>query len=432
MSSSLVQDVRIAFRGLLKTPGLTFVVVLTLAVAIGANTAIFSVVDGVLRSPLPYPDESRVVRVAATVHATDANTGGDRGNAFSDRGYWHFANNNRSFEKFGGYFPGAIQYPLTGEGAPRQVGVGLMTLSAFEVLGVTPELGRLPTAEEAAPNGPSVALLGHDLWASQYGSDPSMIGSTVQVNGISREVIGVMPAGYDFPTPQVEVWTPWQLNPASTNFGAHFIFAIARLSPGVTIEACHWRRAEPGRALRRIGLRSPVVREHLRWRCSRSPHSRRDRRRCARRAADRIRHRWIRAVDRLRQRRQPAAGSSGRAAARERRAHDARVEPSAARAARARRERAARADGGVAGVMLAHAGTSALLLMDPAGIPRLAEIEVSGAALAFTAGVAVLAGMLFGVLPALARARARRWARCATAAAARRSAATAIALATRS
>ena len=105
-SSSFVQDVRVASRGLLKTPGLTFVVVLTLAVAIGANTAIFSVIDGVLRRPLPYPDEDRIVRVAATTYATDANSRGDRGNSFSDRGYWHFANNNRSFEKFGGYFPG--------------------------------------------------------------------------------------------------------------------------------------------------------------------------------------------------------------------------------------------------------------------------------------------------------------------------------------
>jgi hypothetical protein len=210
LSSSFSQDVRVAFRGLLQAPGLTFVVVLTLAVAIGANTAIFSVVDGVLRSPLPYPDEDRIVKVAATVHATDANSGGDRGNAFSDRGYWHFANNNRSFEKFGGYVPGSIPFPLTGEGPPRQVGVSMMTLGAFEVLGVTPELGRLPTAEEAAPNGPAVALLSHELWASQYASDPSIIGRTVQLNGVSREVIGVMPAGYNFATPGAELWMPWQ------------------------------------------------------------------------------------------------------------------------------------------------------------------------------------------------------------------------------
>jgi hypothetical protein len=98
--TSVLHDVRFAFRSLLKAPGVAFVVVLTLAVAIGANTAIFSVVESVLLKPLPYPDEDRVVRVAATVHDRGG-ARGDRGNAFSDRGYWHFATNNRSFEKFG-------------------------------------------------------------------------------------------------------------------------------------------------------------------------------------------------------------------------------------------------------------------------------------------------------------------------------------------
>jgi putative ABC transport system permease protein len=149
-SSSLLHDVRVAIRGLRKAPGLTFVVVLTLAVAIGANTAIFSVVESVLLQPLPYPDEDRIVRVAATVHESRGATG-DRGNPFSDRGYWHFVNNNRSFAKVGGYISGSVPGPLTGDGAPRTVRAGLMTLSAFEVLGVFPELGRLPAPEEDAP-----------------------------------------------------------------------------------------------------------------------------------------------------------------------------------------------------------------------------------------------------------------------------------------
>jgi hypothetical protein len=235
-SWSLLHDVHVAIRGLFKTPGLTFVVVLTLAVAIGANTAIFSVVESVLLKPLPYPDEDRIVRVAATVHESRG-ARGDRGNPFSDRGYWHFANNNRSFERFGGYIGGAIPSPLTGEGAPRQVGVGLVTASMFDVLGVFPELGRLPTPEEDAPNGPTVVLLSHELWVSQYGADPAVLGRIVYLGGMPREVIGVMPASYDFPTPDIDLWTPFQLDPASANFGGHYISGIARLAPGVTIEA---------------------------------------------------------------------------------------------------------------------------------------------------------------------------------------------------
>jgi hypothetical protein len=118
----------------LKTRALTFVVVLTLAVAIGASTAIFSVVESVLLKPLPYPDEDRIVRVAATVHDR-AGVRGDRGNAFSDRGYWLFANNNRSFSKFGAY-GGPLPVPLTGDGPARQINAAVMTLSAFEALGV--------------------------------------------------------------------------------------------------------------------------------------------------------------------------------------------------------------------------------------------------------------------------------------------------------
>ena len=127
--------------------------------------------------------------------------------------------------------------PLTGDGPPRTVRVGLMTLSVFEVLGVFPELGRLPTPEEDAPGGPSVALLSHDLWASQYGSDPAIVGRIINMNGTPREVIGVMPASYDFPTPEVDLWALLRLDPASSNFGGHYISAIARLAPGVTTEA---------------------------------------------------------------------------------------------------------------------------------------------------------------------------------------------------
>src|SRR5687767_8525077 len=209
ITSSLPHDIRVAFRSLLKSLGLAVVVVLTLGVAIGANTAIFSVVESVLLRPLAYPDEDRIVRVAATVHERPTSRG-DRGNTFSDRGYWHFLNNNRSFEKFGGYSGGTQPLPLTGDGSPRQVSRGGMTLNAFEVLGVLPELGRLPAPEEDAANGPAVVLLSHELWASQYGADPAILGRTLTLDGTRREVIGVMPAGYDFPSPEAELWTPLQ------------------------------------------------------------------------------------------------------------------------------------------------------------------------------------------------------------------------------
>jgi putative ABC transport system permease protein len=397
VSSTIMNDVRVVLRGLLKTPGTACIVVLTLALAIGANTAIFSVVQSVLLQPLPYPDEDRIVYVAATTYQ-----GGDRGSSFSDRGYWHFVDNNRVFEQFGGVW--GDWFTLTGDGAPRQVLLGYMTLSAFEVLGVFPEHGRLPTPEEDTPGGPSVVLLSHELWVSRYGGDPSILGRTVDLNGMPQEVIGVMPAGYDHPTAplDIDLWAPMQLDPASADFGSVYITAIARLRPGVTIEAAisdarslvaRFDEAgyEPSwfetvfdggavvRPLREViveDTREPLlillgtVGFVLLIACSN--------------VANLL---LVRAEGRRRENAVRLALGSSRA----RLARHVALESALLALL-----------GGIGGVLLAHAGTSALVAMAPASIPRLGEIAVDGTALVFTAGVSLLAALLFGVLPALA------------------------------
>jgi predicted permease len=399
-SSGFLHDVSVAFRALLKTPGLTAVVVLTLAVAIGANTAIFSVVESVLLQPLAYPEDGRIVRVAATVHESVVTGSGDRENPFSDRGYRHFVDNNRSFEKIGGHLLTPFPLPLTGDGPPRQVGVGVMTLSAFEVLGVFPERGRLPTPEEDAPGGPLVALLSHELWVSQYGSDASIVGKIVHLNGMPREVIGVMPRGYDFPTPDVDLWTTFQLDPASENFEGHYIRAIARLRPGVTIQAAiddarslvarfdevgydaTWFQGiyDGGAAVRPLrevivgDAREPLlivlgtVGFVLLIACSN--------------IANLL---LVRAEGRRRENALRMALGGSRA-----RLIRYMLTESALLAV----------VGGAAGVLFAHMGTTVLVSIGPTSIPRLGEIEVSGAALAFTAVVSLLAAVLFSVLPA--------------------------------
>ena len=393
---SFFDDIRFAVRSLRKAPGFTSVVVLTLAVAIGANTAIFSVVESVLLQPLPYPDEDRIVRVAATTYRG----GGDRGNPFSDRGYWHFVNNNRSFDKLGGYF-GPLPVPLTGDRAPRHVRMGMMTSSAFEVLGVFPELGRLPRPEEDAPGGQPVVLLSHDLWASQYGSDPAILGRTIDLDGVSREVIGVMPAYYDFPTPNVDLWATIRLDPASGNFGGHYISAVARLAPGVTIDAAIGDARSLVARFGEVGYAASWFEGIF------------DGGAVVRPLRDVI-------VGDAREPLLIVFGTVGfvlliacsnianlllvRAEAR-RRENAVRLALGGSRARLARHvliESALLAFmGGVAGVLLAYVGTDALVSLAPAGIPRLGEIEVSGAALAFTGAVAVLAALLSGVLPAL-------------------------------
>ena len=200
MIGSVLEDVRLALRTLGKDRAFTLLTVVTLAVAIGANTAIFSVVDGVLFRPLPFPDADRIVTVAAGTLPAPGRTI-PSAIPFSDRGYWHFANNNRSFEAFGALWAGATnrQWPLTHDGPPVQVDVAVMTASAFEGIGRLPQRGRFPSAEEDVPDGPAVALISDGLWVNRYGSDPSIIGRTIELNGITREVIGVMPARLRLP-----------------------------------------------------------------------------------------------------------------------------------------------------------------------------------------------------------------------------------------
>lgn len=203
----MLEDLRLAIRVLAKDRAFSAVTVLTLAVAIGANTAIFSVVDGVLLRPLPYVEPDRIVSVAAGTLPAPGRTGTL---VFSDRGYWHFVNNNRVFESFGGYSggPGGQPLSLTGQGPPVQVNMSAITATAFEVLGTRPALGRLITAEDDVPvtAGTLRVVLSHRLWTGYFGGDPSVIGRSINLSGMSAEVIGVMPEGFDFPSPEIDIW----------------------------------------------------------------------------------------------------------------------------------------------------------------------------------------------------------------------------------
>jgi predicted permease len=396
--ASLLADARIAVRSLLKAPGFTAVVLTTLAVAIGANTAIFSVVDGVLLKPLPYPDADRLVTVVTHTLPAPGRTGDL---PYSDRGYWHFVENNRTFEHFGGYAGGSLQWALTGEGAPVEVDVGLMTRSAFEAVGTQPQRGRWPTPEEDVNGGPQVALLSDGLWRSVFAADPDVLGRTFEMNSETWEVIGVMPPGYEFPAPEVDVWIPRQLDPASENFGGHHLWAVARLNPGTTLETAEadaedlvsrfgeagygptWftgvfngevtvasvREALVGDARLPLLVVLGTVGFVLLIACSN--------------VANLF---LVRAETRARETAVRVALGSGRT----RLVRFVLTESVLLALA-----------GGALGILLAWIGTHVLIASAPPIIPRLAEIGVSGRALAFTAGISVLAGLLFGLVPAL-------------------------------
>src|SRR5204862_4878036 len=229
MMNTLLQDVRYAVRMLAKSPGFTLVAVLTLALGIGANTAIFSAVNAVLLKPLPYPGSDRLVQVMST---------GFRGVRFGVS-FPDLHDLRALSQDFTGVAAVRTQrHNLTGAGDPREVQAAAVTADLFDVLHVHPELGHgFAAAEERNP----LALLSHGLWVTNFGRDPGILGRWISLDGRSFPVVGVMPAGFQFPNEDVQVWTPigefLSQNPqAETNRGMHFLPAVARLAPGVALE----------------------------------------------------------------------------------------------------------------------------------------------------------------------------------------------------
>src|SRR5438552_9259481 len=226
---TVFQDLRFAVRTLAKSPGFTAVAVLTLALGIGANTAIFSAVNTVLLKPLPDPGSDRLVQVMSTGFR-----GVQFGVSFPDlhdlRGL--------SQDFTGDAATTTQRYNLTGAGDPREVQAAAVTADLFDVLQVRPEIGHgFAAADDRTP----LALLSHGLWVTNFGRDPGILGRSISLDGRSFTVVGVMPAGFQFPNEDVQVWTPigefLSQNPQiETDRGVHFLNAVARLAPGVSME----------------------------------------------------------------------------------------------------------------------------------------------------------------------------------------------------
>ena len=196
------QDARYGARMLLKRPGFTFVAALALAVGIGANTAIFSVVNALLLKPLPYYDPQRLVWVGETWP--------NRNTEFVlSPDYIEWRAQSNAFEHLVAFGPGAVN--LTGRGEPERLECVYSTASLFPALGVTPVVGRAFTPEEDRPGGAPVALLSHGLWQRRFGGDPNVVGQSLTLEGQSRLVIGVMPAEFQF-SREAELWLPIRLN----------------------------------------------------------------------------------------------------------------------------------------------------------------------------------------------------------------------------
>ncbi len=229
------QDLRYGLRMLGKNPGFASIAILTLALGIGANTAIFSVINTVLLSPLPYKNSGQLLAITATDRNTQTT-----GIFVSYPKFTVLHDESQALESVGAFF--SLGLNLTGRGEPEQVAAALVTKDFFHVLGVSPAVGRNFLPQEDKPGGGDVAILSDSFWHSHYGGDPKLIGRPIELDGKSVTVVGILPASFQFPfvQPAPDVWKPRVfdlalLRPDQIQRGAGFLFIIARMQPGITL-----------------------------------------------------------------------------------------------------------------------------------------------------------------------------------------------------
>src|SRR5262245_17348699 len=229
MMQTLWQDLRHGARMLLKNPGFTVIAVFTLAMGIGANAAIFSVVNAVLIQPLPFAEPDRLVWVWGNIR-----NGGNRASV-SPLDYLDYRAQNTTFEQFAATFSVPGYANLTGGGEPERLESRLVTGNFFQALGVNAALGRTFLPENEKPGSEQVVVLSHGLWQKRYAGDPSIVGKTLTLDGKKYEVLGVMPPSFKFPQ-NAELWAPinFEIADGMKQRKAHFMRPIGRLKPGVT------------------------------------------------------------------------------------------------------------------------------------------------------------------------------------------------------
>ena len=390
MASTIWQDIKYGARMLLKNPGVTIIVIIALALGIGANSAIFSVVNAVLLRPLPYAESERLVFLNEKSPVLDEMS-------ISYPNFTDWRNHNQTFEKMGVY--NRASYNLTGAGEAERIVTGQVSADLFSVLRVNALHGRVFTNEEDKPGGTPVVVLSYGLWQRRFGGQTSIINQAITLNGKSYTVIGVMPESYLYPS-RVEMWVPvGQLSdqPSWQSRGNHpGLYGVARLKPGVTFEqadadmnnlAANLEKQYPdSNTANRVRLR-PLMEIFV---------------------VDVRRTLWVIfgvvAAVLLIACANIANLLMARATARKK-------EMAIRTAVGASRWRIVRQlltesillsmIGGIIGLLLAYWGIQLILYISPNAIPRSREIGLDWTVLVFTIGVSFFTGILFGLIPAI-------------------------------
>ena len=389
------QDLMGGVRGLLRAPGFALAALLTLALGIGATSAIFTVVKAVLLTPLPYAQADTRVLVWSRWISFDKTW-------LSDLELLDYRRLSKTLTSVAGWTTG--QQNLTGGGEPERVTVGFVTANTFAVLGATPLLGRAITPAEDVPNAAPVAMLSYGLWQSRYGADPAVVGRRIQLDDQPAEVVGVMPEGFRLPTDFTEdaadpttLWRALQLDEANAERGSHSYYAAAVLAPGATAASASNELRAITAGMTEQGLYPAAMR------FSAFATSLDDEVRGRVRPAMWLLMSAVACVLLI-----SCANVANLLLVR----GDARIREMAVRSAigatTARLVRQLLTEsvllalaGASLGLALAAGGVRALLALDPTSLPPLTPVRLDGTVVAFTFALAVVTTVLFGLLPAL-------------------------------
>ncbi|MCH9651380.1 MAG: ABC transporter permease [Deltaproteobacteria bacterium] len=402
-------DFRLAWRSLRRSPVFSLVAVVTLALGIGFNTALFSLLHSVLINPLPYPEADRLAMIW-----NELGEGGAQSlPAVSSADFRDYQVLSETFQEFAaasGSNAVGLNGILTGDGRPEKVDLSPVTANFFSLFGVSPALGRQFSAEEEAFQGPKVAVLSHQLWQRRYGSDPELLGSSIEIDGLAHEVVGILPESFRLLLPaeafllkHSDVWVPLQVDPSRQrprNFTTFSVFG--RLKPDVSFEAAqremndiaaHLRATHPVHTASHLKIRAVPLQEDI---------------------VKGIRPALValmgavsfvllivcanvgslllvRGIGRQRELSVQMALGAGFGRLMRRLLAESLLLASL---------------GGLLAVGVAKAGLAALRSLPSADLPRLAEVEIDGTVLAFTAATAFVTAIVFGLLPAWQGARA--------------------------